>query len=247
MSAEVLGALTLSTVATDVVIEDEYGSSWNDSGYQIPHLDGIRLDAQAPYGPRTITLKTVLRYTNSSGTITHTDGAAGHAYENLALIRKEFNKTSGLVTLTRTAPHVGNVRALVKLLDDPVYDSARHVVRWVMTCPSGSWQDASETSEATSGVTTGGNTRIHDPKIVFASATTITHTHADGLVETITAASGPTYPVTVDVGAGTILDNGSVDVRGDVTFSHPWWLRMDPDGAQSFTGTATINYRNRWA
>ena len=248
MSAEILGALTLSDVATDVVIEDEYGSSWNDKGYTIPHMDGVRLDSQAPYGPRTITLKTVLRYTAAGGTVTHSDGAAGHVFENLSKIRKEFNKGSGLVTFTRTAPHVGNVRALVKLLDDPVQDrGARHVVRWVMTCPSGSWQDASETSEATSGVTTGGNTRIHDPKIVFASATTITHTHADGLIETITAAAGPTYPVTVDVGAGTILDNGSVDVRGDVTFSHAHWLRLDPDGLQTFSGTATINYRNRWA
>ena len=248
MSAEVLGAVTLSNVATDAIIEDEYGSSWADSGYRVPHRDGVTLDSQAPYGPRTIVLKTVLRYTNSSGTVTHTDGAAGHVYENLSLIRKEFNKGSGLVTFTRTVPHQGNVRALVKLLDAPVPDrGARHVVRWIMTCPSGSWQDAAQTSEATSSVTTGGNTRIHDPIIVFASATTITHTHADGVVETITAAAGPTYPVTVDVGAGTILDNGSVDVRGDVTFSHPWWLRLDPDGAQTFSGTATIKYRNRWA
>jgi hypothetical protein len=84
---------------------------------------------------------------------------------------------------------------------------------------------------------------------VFASATTITHTHADGVVESITAAAGPTYPVTVDVGAGTILDSSGTpaDVRGSVTFTQPWWLRLDPDGAQTFTGTGTIKYRNRWA
>ena len=246
MSAETLGTLTLANVATDVIIEDEYGGSFIDSGVRVPHRDGIRLDPQAPYGPRTITLKTVLRYTNSSGTITHADGAAGHVYENLSLIRAQF--ATGEVTLTRTAPHVGDVRALVTLLDNPIPDGRqRHVVRWVLTCPSGSWQDATETSEATTSVTTGGNVRIHDPIVVFASAGTVTHTHADGTVESITAAAGPTYPVTVDVGAGTILDNGSVDSRGDVTFTQPWWLRMDPDGAQTFTGTATIKYRNRWA
>lgn len=247
MSAETLGSLTLSDVATDVLIEDEYGASFNDPGTRIPHRDGIRLDPQAPYSARTFTLKTVLRYTNSGGTITHGDGEAGHVYENLSLIRAELAGT-GLVTFTRTVPHWGNVRALVRLLDDPIPEGRNlHVVRWILTIPSGSWQDATETSQATTAVSTGGNTRIHDPIIEFAAAGTITHTNADGTVSSITAAAGPTYPVTVDVGAGTVLDNGSVDSRGDVTFTQPWWLRMDPDGAQTFTGTATIKYRNRWA
>ena len=245
MSAEVLGSLTLSNVATDVIVEDEYGGAYVDGGAHIPHKDGVRLDPQAPYSARTITLKTILRYTAAGGTVTHTDGAAGHVYENLHLIQKEL-APSGLVTFARTVPHIGAVRALVRLLDAPQANPA-HVVRWILTCPSGSWQDAAQTSEATTGVTTGGNRRIHDPLIVFASATTITHTATDGTVSSITAAAGPTYPVTVDVGAGTILDNGSVDVRGSVTFTQPWWLRLDPDGAQSFTGTGTIKYRNRWA
>ena len=246
MSAETLGTLTLSDVATAAIVVDEYGASFNDSGYQIPGRDGIELDPQSPYGPRTITLKTALRYTNSSGTVTHTDGAAGHVYENLSLIQAEL-AGSGLVTLTRTVPHIGNQRALVKLLDNPRPADNRSVVLWVLTCPSGSWQDATETSEATSSVTTSGNRRIFDPIIVFASATTITHTASDGTVSTITAAAGPTYPVTVDVGARTIIDNAAADAFGSVTFDQPWWLRMDPDGAQSFTGTATIKYRNRWA
>ena len=246
MSAETLGSLTLSDVATDVLIGNEFGGHFIDSGTHIPHQDGIRLDPQAPYSPRVLVLKTVLRYTNSSGTITHVDGAAGHLRENAHLIHLEL-AGPGEVALTRTVPHLGDVRAMVRLLDDPAPMDARHAIGWTLTVPSGSWQDATETSEATSSVTTSGNRRIWDPIVVFASAGTITHTAADGTVTSITAASGPTYPVTVDVGAKTVTDNTAADVRGDVTFTQPWWLRMDPDGAQSFTGTATIKYRNRWA
>lgn len=239
-----LGSLTLADVAKHVIVLSEGGGGWEESTYKIPNLDGRRNDDLGTRGPMDLDLRVLLRGTNAAGAITHADGEAGHYYENLSLIKAELN--GGLVALGRTAPHIGDVRAMVKLFMRPIREN-QIMYRLPLSCPSGSWQDAAESSAASSAVTTSGDVRIHDPIIEFAGAGTLTHTATDGTVSSITAESGPTYPVTVDVGAGTVLDNGGADARGEVSFSQPWWLRMDPDGAQSFTGTATIRWRNRWA
>lgn len=236
--SEVLGSLTLSTVCTDVVIEDEGGGSFLPSMYRTSHRDGMTHDPQGSRGPMDIALRLVID-TSSEGHL------------NLSKIKKEL-AGSGLVTLTRTVPDVGNLRALVRQFAPMVRGEAHNVYRLFLTIPSGSWQDAAESSQSAGSVSTSGDVRIHDPIIVFASATTLTHTAADGTQSAITVAAGPTFPVTVYM-AGTdgsspfraVDDNGD-DARGYVTKTRPWGIRMDPDGAQTFSGSATVKWRNRW-
>lgn len=243
-----VGSLVLADVTDGVVIEGEGGSSLVDGGYQIHQQDGVAFDPRAVYGPLDVTLKTVISYTDPSGNVTHPDGGGGHFVENLSAIKAAF-AGGDLKALGRTAADIGAVRAMCrKVATVPGPSAERHVYRWILTVPSGSWEDATESEAAASAVVTAGDRRIADPTIVFASAATLTHTAADGTISEVTAEAGASYPLTVfrSDGKWRVTDSGGNDARGSVTWSQPWVLRMDPDGAQSFTGSATIRWRNKW-
>lgn len=245
------GNLTLSDVCSGVRIESEGGASFNDPGYFIPGRDGVESDDEAPYSPMAMALRTILRYTNSSGLVNHTDGEAGHVFENLSKIKREFSGP-GLATLTRTVPHIGDVRALCKLVGDPIPAGMHHVYSWPLFVPSGSWEDASESSDTgnpPTGVTTLGDRVIFDPRISISAAGETTITLGDGTEYTITAAAGPTYPVVIDVGAGTAVDNNGDDALGDITFDHEHWFRLHPQETATLTtdNSVTVYWRNRWA
>lgn len=244
-----LNNLALDTVATSVRIESEGGNSNTDGGIRIPGRDGVVIDPEAPDGAVVLTLRTILRYTNSSGAVTHTDGKAGHVYENLSKIKKELYRPA---TLTRTAPHMGTVVARdVRLIADPTPGELRHIYLWSLLVPEGTWRDNTESTATGTPptVTTLGNRRISDPILILSAAGEFEYTASDGTVYTITGASGPTYPVTIDVGEGTVIDDDEEDASGSVTFSHRSWLRLDPGSNLSLTSAveATLKWRNRWA
>ncbi|HEY7824596.1 MAG TPA: hypothetical protein VIG24_17270, partial [Acidimicrobiia bacterium] len=230
----------------------EGGGSFADQGVRIPGRDGVDLDDRAPFGAMLLPLKKVLRYTNDAGAVTHANGAAGHVKLNLSEIKKRYNR--GAVFLRRTDPDVGRQRALVKAMTDPMPGGRRErfVYRWVLMCASGSWQDNTATTQAAGSLSTSGDKRIFDPVVSIGAAGTLIYTSAiDGTTYTITAASGPTFPVTVDVGAGTVVDDADVDASGAVTFDPGTpWLMLDPDSTTAITGTAaatsSVTYRNRW-
>lgn len=245
-----LDDLDLVDVATDVILEDEGGASIAETPVRIPGRDGVYVDPRAPRGPMMLPLRIVFRYTDDTGAVTHTNGAAGHIKENLSEVKKRFAR--GLVPLRRTDPHAGRQRALVKALADPVPGGrqGRHVYRWILLCPSGSWQDNDETEQAAGSLSTSGDVPIFDPIVEVGAAGTLIYAALDGTTYTITAVSGPTFPVTVDVGAGTIIDDAGEPAGGAISFSDGRWLVLDPDRAQGMTGTAagssSVRYRNRW-
>lgn len=244
-----LNNLVLSTVATSVRVEVEGGGSFPDTGVRIPGRDGVHVDTETAYGPLILTLRTLLRYTSSTGTITHSDGAAGHVYENFSKIKKELAKPA---VLSRTAPHVGAVEARnVRLITDPVPSDIRIAFLWSLLVPEGTWRDSAESTATGTppSVTTKGDRAIPDPVLIFSAAGEFEYTAGDGTEYTVTASSGPTYPVTIDVGAGTVVDDNAADARSAVEFSHPSWMRLDPGSALSLTSTVetTLKWRNRWA
>lgn len=234
--SEVLGSLTLSDVCEDVRIEDESGGYFADMGHQIPGRPGVQYDDDADLAPLVLSMRVILKATD--------------APQNLSKIKAELRK-SGLVALKRTLSYPSNqIRAMVKLVTKPIQTDPV-VYTFILTAPSGSWQDASESSETGNPptATTSGDTEIHDPRLTISAAGETEVTLSDGTVYTITAAAGPTYPVVVDVGAGTVLDNGGADAAGDVAFSHEHWLRLDADSAVSITtdNSVTLHWRNRWS
>lgn len=246
--ATALNSLDLEDVATFATIEDELPSSFTDPGFSIPGRDGIVFDPEAGFGPLVATLRVHLRWTDENGAVNHGDGAAGHIYENLSLLKRELNKPAPV--LTRTLPHIGNVRAVVKSVTPGLVGEQRHVYVFPLTVPSGSWQDASESSDSgtpPTGVITTGDRRIFDPRLSLSAAGTYTVTDADSVTYSVVAASGPSYPIVVDVGARTVVDNTSADARGSVEFSHPAWVRLSPNHTHTVTGSCTVYWRNRWA
>jgi hypothetical protein len=245
---DALNTLDLADVATHAQVEDELPSPFVDPGVVIPARDGVLFDPAAPFAPLVATLRVHLRWTDPDGDITHVDGEVGHIRENLSLIKRELNKPAPV--WSRTLEHIGAVRAVVKSNTPGFVGAQRHVYHFPLTIPSGSWQDASESSDTGSpatGVITLGDRRIHDPRVSLPSSGARTITDADGIVYTITAAAGPTYPVVIDVGAGTIVDNASADASGALTFSHPEWFRLSPNHTHAITGSGTWFWRNRWA
>lgn len=248
-----LGSLTLADVAKAAWLEDEGGGAWLDAMYRVPNLDGRAHDPGGPLGPMDLVLRVVLRRTGPGGAVTHPNGEYGHVVENLSKVKKEL-RTPQLVALGRSDPHRGQIRAMVKQIAPPVRGEDTQLYRLILHCPSGSWQDAAESVAGpgvSPAVTTGGDTRVHDPVVVFGAAGTLTHTDSAGVVSTLTAAAGPTYPVTVQQvdGKWRATDSAGADARDAVTPSQPWWLRFEADTLQTIvtTGTVTVRWRNRWA
>lgn len=236
---------------TAVTIDDESGAGKQGSNLQVGHLDGERWGAK-PYAPLDVVLKTVLRYSNSSGAVTHADGAAGHVYENLSELKKLLG-ASGIKTLTRIAPDYGTVRARFEMISGPIRGEQRHVFYWPLRIPSGSWEDNSQSSATGNppSVTTGGDRRIWDPEIEFSGAGSFTYTNGDSEVFKITLASGPTFPVTVAVvdGEWVSTDNASADAAQHTTIENPSVMVFDADSSLSIATTVscTVRWRNRWA
>lgn len=253
-----LNSLALADVTKGVRIEDEGGAGFVDQGTQLPGRDGVHTDDDAPYGPLNLTLRTILRYTDSAGAVTDPDGEGGHVFDNLSKIKREFAGGS-LATLKRTLPHISTVRVLCRLAGDPYRGELRHIYYWPLVVPSGSWQSDTEqnsgAASTTPSVTTDGDKRVHDPRINFAAAGTLTHTEADGDSATVEVKTGPTFPVDVYIagtnGSGYLYaeDNGGNDVTGDVELSKPYGLRFPPNSSPSLSADVNVivYWRNRWA
>lgn len=243
---EALNSLDLSTVCRAVVLDTEEPAVYPGGGYEIPGRPGVELDPETDVNPLLLVVRVYPRYTNSSGVITHTDGEEGHWEENLSTVKAELRKRT--VTLLRSFPHKGRLRAVGRVTDSLLVSTG---LQFHLLVPSGSWQDNTEDSETGNPptATTGGDTEIHDPRLTISAAGETEVTLSDGTVYTITAAAGPTYPIVVDVGAGTVLDNGGADAAGDVAFSHEHWLRLDAASAVSITtdNQVTLHWRNRWS
>ena len=247
-TADALNSLDLSDVATFAKAENEVPGPFSDPGVAIPGRDGVQYDPEAPFSPLVATLRVHLRWTNAAGAITHVDGEVGHIRENLSLIKRELSKP--VTVWSRTLEHIGDVRAVVKSNTPGFVGEQRQVYNFPLSIGVGAWQDASESSSTGSpatGVITEGDREVSDPRVSLPSAGTRTVTTADGLVYTIVAASGPTYPVIVDVGAGTVIATGGADASGDVTFDHEHWFRFSANHTHVITGSGTWFWRNRWS
>jgi len=243
--------VSLLDYCTAVTVVDESGGGKVGADLDVAYMDGQRW-VEKTYGPMIIPLKTILRYTDKNGLVNHTNGSAGHVYENLHALKLLF-EAPGLKYLTRTDPHAGAVRAEFELAGEPVLGEMRHIFIWPLRVPSGSWQDASESSATGNPptITTKGTRRIHDPVLVFPAAATISYTAGDGTKYEVSVSAGPTFPVTIQNvnGEWIATDNAGNDAWPYVDTTHPAVMRLDPASSISLTttGTVTVKWRNRWA
>lgn len=244
-------AVALTDYCTAVLIETEAGGGKTGTNLRVGYVDGERFEPKT-YAPLDIVLKTVLRYTDKDGAVNHTDDEAGHVFQNLSELKLLLG-SPGLKYLIRDTPDYGLVRAEFEMISPPIPGEQRHVFYWPLRIPSGSWQDAAASTATGTppSVTTKGNRRIHDPQIVFSAAGTLSYTAGDGSAYSVTAAAGPTFPVTLTFNNGEwgAVDDAAADALPYITVSHPAVMVLDPDKSLSLSASAavTVNWRNRWA
>ena len=194
-----------------------------------------------------LVLETVLRYTNSGGTVTHGDGAAGHYFENLGHLKRLFGGTQGaLCRLQRTAPHQGSVYLDVEQLGDAMSSADPAVVTWPLHAPRPFWIGAADTANTGATLTVAGDAPIDDAVITLTSGTDggIIHT-ASGASVTIAGAM-PGAGVIVDVGEGTCVQvTGGTDYSTNLVVNKPWWFELDP-GANAVTNTGGTSHSVDW-
>lgn len=243
-----IGATSLSDYCTAITLPEEPAGGLIGRDLHIAGGDGER-SMDSSLDTSVISLKTVLRYTNSSGTITHADGAPGHVYENRAALM-EFFRAPGGVTLTRDMPHAGTVHATCKLLGTPIRGEADHVFTWPLSILDGSWRG--DTQNTATGnpptITTSGDTRISDFEIEFSGVGTVSDTDGDGNVYSIEALTG-TFPLIVYMGNNKRVEQGGSPDPGRVVIDHEAWFRMDPNASVTLTTdvSVTVRWYDRWS
>lgn len=193
-------------------------------------------------------LETFLRYTSSTGGVTHTDGRPGHVYQNFGSVKKlVIGKQGALARLFRTAPEEGAVYRDVELVAEGRPTQANHIIGWPLRAPFPFWVGTSSTGNSPPTLTNAGTAPVGDAVIDFtgtATAPRLTHDDTTDYIE-ITGAL-PAGGVRIDVGARTCVKiTGGADYSDNLVVNTPWWLELDP-GANAVTvtqgsGTPTVS------
>jgi hypothetical protein len=215
-----------------------------------------------------VVLETLLRYTDSAGAITHTDGAAGHVYQNRSeLARLMKQSANSIFTMTRVVPDYGTLRARFISLDEAApIGGTDHLFRWPLWNLDGGWEsnvldiNQNDTSLGASGTivfTTGGNMETYP---VFTIDCT-----ADGANPSLTLAAGSLDALTlsasyvaadqiiIDVGERTVTLNGTRE-KTSLQINRGWWMELLANTTNltinwaSDSGTWDVNtaVRNKW-
>lgn len=235
------GTLLVPTLARSARFLKYTSGAKRGGNLSLPYRDGEYADANKFFTGADVLLEVSLPAS--------TDTAADQALSELDLL---FGGLFKLVTVQQTAPHKGQIRALVELITEAVPTQDRLTYLYPLRNPAGFWEDVSASSATSANppsVTTGGNRPIDDMVLTAAGPGFLEHTDSQGRISRITidaAAGAGTY--VVDVGAGTVKKSG-VDQDRFLTVTQPWWMRWEPDRVQSFTSNVawSASWRNKWA
>jgi hypothetical protein len=247
------GSLTpLLNYCTFVRIVDEGSPGLRGGPVQIQYLEGAREVPHLFSETRLIGLECGLRYTSSAGTITHADGAAGHAYENLANLKRILYGDRLMVTLQREVPHQGTVQIDVKVGAPVAPSQNRFVFLFPLVAPNPFWASTTLNSVSpTPSIAVGGDAPVHDAEITFAagaSSPILTHTASGATIQIQgTVPSGGVLVKTITGFAERV--SGGTDYSEFLVNSKPYMLQLEAGATNSFTlssGTATIAWRNKW-
>lgn len=244
------GTLTqLSTICESVrILGDGAGTGLEGDDADVQYLHGERVNPTKYSASGQIMLELTFRRTNSSGAVTHTDGEAGHLYENIALAKKIFYTPRKRVTIQRVAPHQGTVWAHGQLMQAEMLGE----VEWRTILPikiadPPFW----ESSTLITGVNpvptlvVAGNAPVDDVLVTVSDGTCeLTHTASGRMVGLAGAATGGT----INCRLGNAF-NGATDLSEWLVHSHPDFLELDGGETNAFSvsgGTATVAYRPKW-
>lgn len=247
------GSLTpLLNFCTFVRIVDEGGPGFRGEPVTIQYLEGAREVPHLFSEPRLVGLECGLRYTSAAGTITHTDGAAGHVYENLSNLKRILYGDRLMVTLQREAPHQGTVQIDVKVGAPVSISQDRATFLFPLVAPNPFWASTTLNSASPApSIAVGGDASVHDAEITFAagaSSPILTHTASGATIQIEgTVPSGGVLVKTITGHAERVT--GGTDWSEFLANSQPYMLQLEAGATNSFTlstGTATIAWRNKW-
>ena len=242
MTSITIGGTALSTVSDNVRLL-KYGSGTKrGSNYLIPHRDGEHATTQKWFTSTDLILEVAL-------------SAAPSREENLSTLLALIHDMTGLVTIQGTTTFHGTIRTLVEMLDEPSPSQNPNIYKIPLRNPKGTWEDSSESSNAGNppSVTTTGDRPIDDMTLTFthvnATASYLEHTDSNSVVSRVTIDSGATTGTyIVDLGVRTVKRSGA-DQDAFLTVTQPWWMRFEPNLAQSFTSSVsvTVAWRDKWS
>lgn len=246
--------VTLDTYAGFVRLVSEFVVGRRGSNPTVAYKHGSEAIPRKYFREANVMLETGLRWTNAAGAVTHTDGRAGHVFENLAETAKLLGGIQGkLVTLRRTVPHWGTVEIDVELLGDALPSQQRHVFLWPLRAPRPFWRSTTHRTSLAlgSGITVGGNAPVDDFILRIIGGTDVTVTHNGSGAKITYEGALPAGGVETDLLTGeTTRISGGADWSANVEPSNEWWMELDP-GANAFTiggspTTAEADLYDKW-
>lgn len=227
-----------------VRVVTEYGlASRGDSDFANPGQHGTFYVPHKLMGAGNVDLVTYLLDSEPDGTVSHVDGRPGHIMENLSTLKRILNKSTGLITLQRTAPHIGTQEILVELIDQPRQGQDRHEIVWSLKAPKPLWRSVAttNTSPSTGTLDPGGNAPMDDAVVTFGGAGSIYCTDTN-------SGFAVTGACVVDCGAGTVEQGGS-PTPGLIQPLNERWLHLEGgvNNAITVTGSPSMTHHAKWA
>jgi hypothetical protein len=231
-------SVSLLDYCQSVVVETEYGmTDAIDTSFRQPGAHGnIYIPGQL-FGPGDVRIKCYLRFTDSSGAITHVDGEAGHIYENLAILKELFGKVDDQIVLSRETPHQGTNTLLLAPSGQPSPGQNRFEVIFPMRANKPFWRGDLVSTTLTGTFDPGGNAPVDDMVLTFAGAGTIVNGRNGDRIQV-------TGACVVDCGQRRVTVGGS-PAPGLIIPGSDRWLHLEP-GNNAITGSCSISYYPKW-
>ena len=240
----------LLNYAIAVRILDEGGPDKGGRNVSVQYLEGDHAVPHKFHGPALIPLECILRYTSSAGTVTHTDGAPGHVFENLSELKRLLRGQRGMATLERIAPDQGTVQIDVEYRA-PTPTQNRFTYAFPLVAPRPFWRSTTLNSVSLSPLTVGGDAPVDDAIVKFSAGAvnpTFTHTASGATI---------TYTGTVPVGGVQVFTEtgqannmtGGADCSNLISYNKPYILELDPGVSNAYgitAGTVTVEWRDKW-
>jgi hypothetical protein len=248
------GALTpLSNLCTFVRVVDEGSAGKRGSNVPIQYFHGAREVPHKFTTEHLFGLECGMRYTDSAGTITHTDGAPGHVFDNLETLKRLLYGGRVMTTLQREAPDYGTVQIDVEVAAPVTVSQNRFVFLFPLLAPDPFWHSTTLNSQSPSpSISVGGNAPVDDAEIVFPAAAAsplLTHTASGATIQISGTVPSGGVRVYARTGHAARVSGGG-DYSEFLVLNKNYVLELDPGATNSFTysggGSATIEWRNKW-
>ena len=244
-----VGGISLLLYCERVRVVIEGMAARRGQNFSIPGLEGEFSYPGKLREAMNVAIEVTLRYTDENGLITHTDGASGHVFENLAEVKRLFAASNPAV-IQRTLPHQGTVMLDFEILAEPVLGGSHFQYVFLCHAPGVYWRSTTAESYTggTGNIPVGGNAPVHDAILTFST---------DGSIMTDDGLSGVeiaglTSAVTVDCGRRTVIQS-AVPAPGLILPLSNRWLYLSPDPTDpanpvpvTIVGTVEVEWFPKW-